>query len=82
MYVVLLASAAMGRPELSQLTTFDLLITVVIGGPHPARSHQEDMSFTGGLLAVGTMSLLAVASSVRGHAVSPVPDVCSTASRW
>ena len=67
MYVVLLCLLrAMGRRELSQLTTFDLLITVVIGDLIQQGVTQEDMSFTGAVLAVGTMSLLAVASSVMG----------------
>jgi len=67
MYVVLLCLLrAMGRRELSQLTTFDLLITVVIGDLIQQGVTQEDMSFTGALLAVGTMSLLAVTSSFMG----------------
>ena len=67
MYIVLLCLLrAMGRRELSELTTFDLLITVVIGDLIQQGVTQEDMSFTGGLLAVGTMCLLAVASSYVG----------------
>ena len=67
MYIVLLCLLrAMGRRELSQLTTFDLLITVVIGDLIQQGVTQEDMSFTGALLAVGTMCLLAVASSFIG----------------
>lgn len=67
MYVVLLfLLRAMGRRELSQLTTFDLLITVVIGDLIGQGVIQEDMSFTGALLAIGTMCLLAVASSYAG----------------
>jgi uncharacterized membrane protein YcaP (DUF421 family) len=67
MYLVLLCLLrAMGRRELSQLTTFDLLITVVIGDLIQQGVTQEDMSFTGALLAVGTMCLLAVASSYIG----------------
>jgi len=67
MYAVLLCLLrAMGRRELSQLTTFDLLITVVIGDLIQQGVTQEDMSFTGALLAVGTMCLLAVASSYIG----------------
>ena len=67
MYVVLLCLLrAMGRRELSQLTTFDLLITVVIGDLIQQGVTQEDMSFTGALLAVGTMCLLAVSGSFIG----------------
>ena len=55
MYAVLLCLLrAMGRRELSQMTTFDLLITVVIGDLIGQGVIQEDMSFTGALLAVGT----------------------------
>ena len=74
MYVVLLCLLrAMGRRELSELTTFDLLITVVIGDLIQQGVTQEDMSFTGGLLAVGTMCLLAVASSYVGMRSLPRP---------
>ena len=67
MYFVLLCLLrGMGRRELSQLTTFDLLITVVIGDLIGQGVIQEDMSFTGALLAIGTMCLLAVASSYVG----------------
>jgi uncharacterized membrane protein YcaP (DUF421 family) len=67
MYVVLLCLLrGMGRRELSQLTTFDLLVTVVIGDLIQQGVTQEDMSFTGALLAVGTICLLAVASSYVG----------------
>jgi uncharacterized membrane protein YcaP (DUF421 family) len=67
MYIVLLCLLrAMGRRELSQLTTFDLLITVVIGDLIQQGVTQEDMSFTGAMLAVGTMCLLAVVSSFVG----------------
>jgi uncharacterized membrane protein YcaP (DUF421 family) len=67
MYVVLLCLLrGMGRRELSQLTTFDLLVTVVIGDLIQQGVTQEDMSFTGALLAVGTICLLAVASSFVG----------------
>ena len=71
MYVVLLCLLrAMGRRELSQLTTFDLLITVVIGDLIQQGVTQEDMSFTGALLAVGTMasSPLPAPTSARGLA--------------
>jgi uncharacterized membrane protein YcaP (DUF421 family) len=67
MYIVLLCLLrAMGRRELSQLTTFDLLITVVIGDLIQQGVTQEDMSFTGAVLAVGTMCLLAVGGSFIG----------------
>jgi uncharacterized membrane protein YcaP (DUF421 family) len=68
MYVVLLCLLrGMGRRELSQLTTFDLLVTVVIGDLIQQGVTQEDMSFTGALLSVGTIALLAVGTSVLGN---------------
>jgi uncharacterized membrane protein YcaP (DUF421 family) len=71
--IVLRASAAfifvfvllrvLGRRELSTLEPFDLILLVVIGDLVQQGVTQSDMSFTGLLLAVGTFSLLAVASS-------------------
>ena len=53
----------LGRRELSTLEPFDLILLVVIGDLVQQGVTQSDMSFTGLLLAVGTFSLLAVASS-------------------
>jgi uncharacterized membrane protein YcaP (DUF421 family) len=71
--IVLRASAAfifvfvllrvLGRRELSTLEPFDLILLVVIGDLVQQGVTQSDMSFTGLLLAVGTFSLLTVASS-------------------
>lgn len=53
----------LGRRELSTLEPFDLILLVVIGDLVQQGVTQSDMSFTGLLLAVGTFSLLAVATS-------------------
>jgi uncharacterized membrane protein YcaP (DUF421 family) len=78
MYVVLLGLLrAMGRRELSELTAFDLLVTVVIGDLIQQGVTQEDMSFTGAMLAVGTICLLAVGTSfvgVRSNRVERLVD--------
>jgi uncharacterized membrane protein YcaP (DUF421 family) len=52
-----------GRRELSSLEPFDLILLVVIGDLVQQGVTQSDMSFTGIVLAVGTFSLLAVATS-------------------
>ena len=51
-----------GRRELSSLEPFDLILLVVIGDLVQQGVTQSDMSFTGIVLAVGTFSLLAVAT--------------------
>lgn len=57
---------AMGKRELSEITAFELVILVVLGDIIQNGVTQEDMSVTGAALAVSTMALLAVASSVLG----------------
>ena len=73
MDIVLRASAAfafvflllrvLGRRELSTLEPFDLILLVVIGDLVQQGVTQSDMSFTGLVLAVGTFTILAVATS-------------------
>ena len=53
----------MGRRELSTLEPFDLILIVVIGDLVQQGVTQSDMSFTGLVLAVGTFTILAVATS-------------------
>ena len=55
-----------GRRELSTLEPFDLILIVVIGDLVQQGVTQSDMSFTGLVLAVGTFTILAVAT--RGSA--------------
>ena len=52
-----------GRRELSTLEPFDLILIVVIGDLVQQGVTQSDMSFTGLVLAVGTFSVLAIATS-------------------
>jgi uncharacterized membrane protein YcaP (DUF421 family) len=52
-----------GRRELSTLEPFDLILLVVIGDLVQQGVTQSDMSFTGLVLAVGTFTVLAVATS-------------------
>lgn len=67
-YVVLwLLIRAMGKRELAEVTAFELVILVVLGDIIQQGVTQEDMSITGAALAVSTMGLLAVASSVVGE---------------
>lgn len=58
---------AMGKRELSEITAFELVILVVLGDIIQQGVTQEDMSVTGAGLAVCTMGLLAVGSSVIGR---------------
>jgi uncharacterized membrane protein YcaP (DUF421 family) len=67
-YVILwLLIRAMGKRELAEVTAFELVILVVLGDIIQQGVTQEDMSITGAALAVSTMGLLAVASSVVGE---------------
>jgi len=67
-YVILwLLLRAMGKRELAEVTAFELVILVVLGDIIQQGVTQEDMSITGAALAVSTMGLLAVASSVVGE---------------
>jgi uncharacterized membrane protein YcaP (DUF421 family) len=67
-YVILwLLLRAMGKRELAEVTAFELVILVVLGDIIQQGVTQEDMSITGAALAVSTMGLLAVLSSVAGE---------------
>jgi uncharacterized membrane protein YcaP (DUF421 family) len=57
---------AMGKRELAEVTTFELVILVVLGDIIQQGVTQEDTSVTGATLAVSTMALLAISSSVIG----------------
>ncbi len=61
--LVFLLLRVTGRRELSTLEPFDLILLVVIGDLVPQGVTQSDMSFTGLVLAVGTFTVLAVATS-------------------
>ena len=68
-----------GRRELSTLEPFDLILIVVIGDLVQQGVTQSDMSFTGLLLAVGTFSLLAVASSWSSYRFTSVRKLMEAA---
>lgn len=54
---------AIGSKELSELSSFELILLIVMGDIVQQGVTQEDMSVTGAILAVGTFSLLALLSS-------------------
>jgi uncharacterized membrane protein YcaP (DUF421 family) len=56
----------LGRRELSSLEPFDLILIVVIGDLIQQGVTQSDMSFTGGVIAVGVFALLTILSSWLG----------------
>jgi uncharacterized membrane protein YcaP (DUF421 family) len=49
---------AMGKKELSQLSTFEIILAVAIGDLIQQGVTQEDQSVTGAMLAVGTFGVL------------------------
>jgi uncharacterized membrane protein YcaP (DUF421 family) len=74
---VLLLMRVLGRRELSSMEPFDLVILVVIGDLVQQGATQQDYSFTGAVLAVGTIGVLTVVASwVSFHfpRVRPVLD--------
>lgn len=60
---VLIVTRVMGRRELSSLQPFDLILLIVLGDLIQQGVTQSDYSFTGLLLAGGTVTLLTVAVS-------------------
>jgi uncharacterized membrane protein YcaP (DUF421 family) len=60
---VMVLMRLLGRRELSRMQPFDLLILVVIADFVQQGVTQQDYSVTGAVLAVGTFSLLIVATS-------------------
>lgn len=54
---------AMGRRELSEITSFELVLLVTMGDLIQQGVTQEDMSVTGAFLAVGTIALLILSTS-------------------
>jgi uncharacterized membrane protein YcaP (DUF421 family) len=53
----------MGKRELAQLTTFELIVLVVIGDLIQQGVTQNDFSVTGAIIAVSTIAFLAMAMS-------------------
>jgi uncharacterized membrane protein YcaP (DUF421 family) len=52
-----------GKKELAEISSFELVLLVVIGDLVQQGVTQEDMSVTGAILAVGTIALLVVSMS-------------------
>jgi uncharacterized membrane protein YcaP (DUF421 family) len=61
--LILVTTKAMGRRELSQMSSFELLLLVIMGDLIQQAVTQEDRSITGGLIAVSTLSLMIVGIS-------------------
>jgi uncharacterized membrane protein YcaP (DUF421 family) len=61
--VVLLVTRAMGRKELSQMNSFELVLLVVMGDLIQQGVTGDDRSVIGAALAVATMALLVVSAS-------------------
>jgi uncharacterized membrane protein YcaP (DUF421 family) len=53
-----LLTRAMGKKELSQLSTFEMILAVAMGDLIQQGVTQEDQSVTGAMLAVGTFAIL------------------------
>lgn len=58
--IIFVVMRVLGRRELSSMEPFDLIILVVIGDIIQQSVNQQDLSVTGGFLAVGTLALLTV----------------------
>jgi len=63
---VFLLTRLIGRRELSSLEPFDLMLLVVVGDLIQQGVTQNDLSFTGLVLAIGMFGLLTLASSYLG----------------
>ena len=63
---IFLLTRLIGRRELSTLQPFDLLLLVVVGDLLQQGVTQNDLSFTGLVLAVGSFGLLTLAMSYAG----------------
>jgi uncharacterized membrane protein YcaP (DUF421 family) len=63
---IFLLTRLIGRRELSTLQPFDLLLLVVVGDLLQQGVTQNDLSFTGLVLAVGMFGLLTLALSYTG----------------
>ncbi len=61
--VVWLIVRGTGKRELAEMTAFELVLLVVMGDLIQQAVTQEDTSIVGGMLAVGTIGILIVATS-------------------
>jgi uncharacterized membrane protein YcaP (DUF421 family) len=72
---VLIVTRAMGRKELSELSTFDLILLIVIGDLIQQGVTGDDRSVVGAMLAVSTMALLVLAFSYMSFRFSRVQSI-------
>ncbi|GAA0610942.1 hypothetical protein GCM10009547_11220 [Sporichthya brevicatena] len=70
-----LITRAVGRSTLGELSAFELLLFVTMGDLIQGGVTQQDFSFTGAVLAVGTFALLTVAFSYANWRWRPVRPV-------
>jgi uncharacterized membrane protein YcaP (DUF421 family) len=86
-YVVLWAvMRATGKRELAEMSPFDLVLLIVVGDVIQQAVTQEDMSITGAVIVLATMSLLVVTANaitrrsdrarhlIEGHPTTVVRD--------
>lgn len=66
-FLILLVTRAVGRRELSSMEPFDLILLVVIGDLVQQGVTQSDYSFTGLMLAIGTIAVLQTTVSWVGY---------------
>lgn len=68
-FFLFLVTKGLGRKELSQLSAFDLILFVIMGDIVQQGVTQEDMSLTGNMLAVSTIVVWILVSSVLNYKV-------------
>ncbi len=73
-FLIIVLRAA-GRKELSQMTSFELVMLIVLGDLIQQGVTGNDLSVTGAGLAVGTFVLLTLASSYLSFKFGPVRTV-------
>lgn len=78
--LIMLLTRAIGRRELAEMSSFELIILVVMGDLIQQGVTQEDYSITGAVLAVGTMALLSVVVSYAGFKWQKVDDAVEGAA--
>jgi uncharacterized membrane protein YcaP (DUF421 family) len=71
-FFILLVIRAMGRKELSQISTFEILLLIVMGDLIQQGVTGDDRSVVGAMLAVSTMALLVVVFSYLSFRFKPV----------
>ncbi len=74
-FLILLLTRAMGRREVAEMSSFELIVLVVMGDLIQQGVTQEDYSITGAVLALGTMALLSLAISYIGFKWPKVDEV-------